>query len=156
MVDVDRLQRDLESIVGPRRVSMRPVDLAGNTLHTWFGNGTLQSFGDNYIFGNGDGDPTACGPDLVSGSRCSQVARVAVRPLIRCVRRSPSDSRVHARNDSMLVRATVSTVINDRGKNGLVGEPTAAAPIRHWRPDRLVIDSIVHWRADRPSRRSQR
>ena len=35
MVDVDRLQRDLEAIVGPRRVSMRPVDLDTYARDMW-------------------------------------------------------------------------------------------------------------------------
>ena len=34
-VDVDRLQRDLEAIIGPRRVSMRAVDLDAYSRDMW-------------------------------------------------------------------------------------------------------------------------
>ena len=34
-VDLDRLQRDLEAIVGPRRVSMRTVDLETYSRDMW-------------------------------------------------------------------------------------------------------------------------
>ena len=34
-IDVDRLQRDLEAIVGPRRVSMRGIDLDTYARDMW-------------------------------------------------------------------------------------------------------------------------
>src|SRR5262249_22199265 len=50
------------SIGGVAKLRVGQSTIAGNTLHTWFGNGgTLQSFGDNYIAGNADGDPALPG-----------------------------------------------------------------------------------------------
>jgi hypothetical protein len=47
---------------GTAKMRVGQSTITGNTLHTWFtSGGTLQSFGDNYIAGNADGDPALPG-----------------------------------------------------------------------------------------------
>jgi len=88
-------------------------------------------------------------PARFSGSRSrrAQVARGQGRPPMR---------RTQVQRRHGWCAATVSPVISGSGKRRRRRTDRRRHPCRHCRTDCLVIDSIVHRRADRLSRRSHR
>jgi len=97
----------------------------------------------------GDGARSAFRPDLPSALLTPRTGR---RPQARPVSRRT----VCEVTTVWLGGATVRAATRDSGQNGLGAVRSAVAVIRHWRTAYLVIDTIVHGRADHMSRRRHR